>query len=93
MDDASSCIFGIIFFAIIFIGWPLYEKKGKENVKNDLESKGYQEIEITRTWAFGRREMTYDVKYLNRQGKIIANSCIVAAGFFSPGDVYWKDPI
>ena len=93
MDSAFSPIFLIALF-IVLIAWGIwFEKQAKEIVRNDLERKGCQEIEVTRAWAFGRRELSYDAKYRNSQGQLVVNSCIVAAGFFSPGDVYWKNPI
>ena len=86
----------IIFLALMIFAvwfWYYYETKAKEKVKTNLESKGYTDINVTRVWEIGKREIIYDVKYRNSQGVMNANSCIVSAGFFTPGDVYWKNPV
>jgi len=93
VNNLLSCMILIFFFAALFAGISFQENKAKEKVKNDLKSKGCQDIEVTRIWEFGRRELTYEAKYRNPQGQLVANSCVVTFGFFSPSDVYWKIPI
>ena len=92
MDGSLQLIVAFLFFAALIYGASRYEQKAREIVQDELERKGCQEIEITRTLKIGTREITYDVKYRNQQGKLTVNSCIVS-GFFSPREVYWKNPI
>jgi len=84
-------VIALIAFAIAFES--SYVKKAKEKIEELLNRSGFQDIEMSRVWEFGRRDLAFDVKYRNIQGEMIVNSCVVASGFFSPGDIYWKNPI
>ena len=92
MNEAIPYILFIIMVIVGIIATMAYENRAKENVKDELERKGCQEIEVSRTFLFGRREVSYDVKYRNKKGEWVANSCVVT-GTFVPGDIYWKNPI
>lgn len=93
MNDTFSIIFFVVIIAISIPLIVFYEKRAKQNIIDDLTKRGCQEIEINRSLVLGRREMTYDVIYRDPQGDKVINSCVVEAGLFSPGDVYWKNPI
>jgi hypothetical protein len=93
MDELFRVILLMVLIPVMIIGGASYENKAKVNVENDLQVKGCQEIEVKRIWALGKRELTFDVKYRNRQGEMTTNTCVIAAGWFSPGDIYWKNPI
>ena len=94
LDDAFvKFIIAIILFGIVLAFSSSYEDKAKEKIKKHLEEKGCQDIQISRVWTFGMRELTYNISFVDQQGKMNANTCIIASGWFSPGEIYWKKPL
>lgn len=95
MWDDAFVKFMVVLVLFVLVIWfeTYYVNKAKESIVELLFRNKCQVVEISRVWNFGKRELSFDVKYRNSQGELTINTCVIGSGWFSPGDVYWKKPI
>ena len=80
----------LILFAMVFY----QEREAKNRVKEYLERRGFEHVNIkTKLFAGGRGSLCFDVEYYDQSGDMQTNTCVVHTGLISDSKIYWEKPL
>ncbi len=72
----------------------LQESNGKHKVRSLLVERGFDQIKvITKMFNAWGSALTFEVNYIDRNGVLQRNSCVVHTSIFSVEKVLWEEPI
>jgi hypothetical protein len=88
-------IYVVTFLITIFVLVIRYfQSEGdKQRISEYLLYRGATNIIVSSVWFdMDKTTRTYDVEYTSSQGTYCRTSCKIRTGFFSNGEIYWRDP-
>jgi len=93
MEDGRF-IWLVILLVIMLGAIYLRELRGKDIVREELEQKGFQVVQV-RIILFGGGGsiLSFEVEYSGKNGVVYKNMCLVKTGGHSGRKVYWDRPI
>lgn len=96
----ETFIFFTIFILIIGFGLVVslvvgyfQSESHKQRINDHLRYRGAGNITISIIWFdMDKNTRTYNVEYTNQEGIHCRTTCKIRTGFFSDGEIYWRDP-
>lgn len=90
MNDLSSILLIVIAVVLSIVA---LVRKDKNKIRIALLGKGFRQIKLKRKWGGNEDTSFFEVEYLDRNGKLRRNSCVIHTRMFSGDEIFWEKPL